>query len=82
MIKGYEQRKGVDYSETFAPVAKFATLRMLIAMRAQYNWEINQMDVVTAFLHPTISEDISISQPDGYQQRGDSVCKLNKALYG
>ena len=82
VIKGYEQREGVDYSETFAPVAKFATLRMLIAMSAQYDWEIDQMDVVTAFLHPTISEDVYMSQPDGYQQRGDSVCKLNKALYG
>src|SRR5215217_5440423 len=81
VIKGYEQQEGVDYAETFAPVAKFVTLRLLIALSAQFDWEIDQMDVVTAFLHPTISEDVYMSQPDGYLQ-GNSICKLNKALYG
>ncbi len=81
VIKGYEQRESIDYDETFAPVAMFKTLRILLALAAQEDWEIHQMDVKSAFLHPRINEEVYMAQPEGFQQ-GDLVCRLHKALYG
>jgi transposase InsO family protein len=81
VIKGYEQREGIDYDETFAPVAMFKTIRILLAIAAQEDWEIHQMDVKSAFLHPKIEEEVYMAQPEGFQQ-GDLVCRLHKALYG
>ena len=52
VIKGYEQKEGIDYDETYAPVSKMATFRLLLAMAAQCGWDVDHMDVVTAFLNP------------------------------
>ena len=54
VIQGFEQEYGIDYTETFALVAKFVTVRILLALAAQYDWEIEQMDVITAFLNPLL----------------------------
>ena len=54
VIKGYEQKEGIDYDETYAPVSKMATFRLLLALSAQHGWNVNHMDVVTAFLNPKI----------------------------
>ena len=86
VIKGYEQKHGIDYEETFAPVAKFVTVRLLFALAAQYNWEIDQMDVITAFLNPTLYEEVFMELPEGFSNTsasgGKQYCRLNKSLYG
>ena len=63
VFRGFEQ---TDCGETFAPVPKLATIRMLFALAAVHDWDISQMDVVTAFLHPTIDEDVYMELPEGY----------------
>jgi hypothetical protein len=66
VIKGYQQVKGVDFSETFAPVSKLSTLRMLLAFTSQHNWRIDHLDVVTAFLNPKIDkDDVYMELPEG-----------------
>ena len=85
VIKGYEQQYGIDYEETFAPVAKFATVRLLFALAAQYDWEIDQMDVITAFLNPVLQEEVYMELPKGVgasASGGKLYCRLKKSLYG
>jgi hypothetical protein len=86
VAKGYAQKAGIDYDETFAPVAKFTSIRMLLALAAHHDFEIHQMDVKTAFLNGDLDVDIYMEQPEGYSTaaRGEQrlVCKLQKALYG
>lgn len=81
VAKGFTQRKGIDYDETFSPVVRYSSIRLLIPIAAKYDLDINQMDVVTAFLHGEIDEEIYMFQPSGFIQ-SDKVCKLKKALYG
>ena len=83
--KGYTQRWGEDYDETFAPVAKYTSIRTLIALLAgRKNAKIHQMDVNTAFLYSILDETIYVEQPEGFIVPGkeDFVCLLRKALYG
>jgi hypothetical protein len=87
VVKGYEQ---TDAGETYAPVAKLTSLRMIIALAARYNCEIDHMDVVTAFLNPPIDAEIYMASPEGLEwldptagdQSSRTVCKLRKAIYG
>ena len=82
--KGYTQKSGVDFNETFAPVAKMTSIRVLLAIAAEMDLEIQQFDVNTAFLYGTIEEDIYMMQPTGFEDKDkpDYVCKLLKSLYG
>ena len=83
--KGFTQRWGEDYDETFAPVAKYTSIRTLLALLAgRKKTEIHQMDVNTAFLYSTLDETVYIEQPEGFEAPGkeDHVCLLKKALYG
>lgn len=84
VVRGFSQRYGQDYDETFAPVAKFPTLQILLALAAHSNLLLQQMDVKSAYLNGEITEDIFMLQPEGYIKKGaeDLVCKLNKGLYG
>jgi hypothetical protein len=85
VAKGYSQLYGIDYTETFAPVVRFSSLRAILAIAAAADYEIHQMDVKTAFLNGDLDEDICMQQPDGYRaggQQANYVCKLNKSLYG
>ena len=84
VAKGYAQTPSIDYGETFSPVVKFQSIRVLLALAAQYGLVLHQMDVVTAFLNGDLDETIYMQQPDGYVQKGKEqlVCKLNKSLYG
>ena len=84
VAEGFAQVQGVDFHETFAPVAKFTTIRCILAIGAAMNLEIHQMDVKTAFLNGDLEEDIYMVQPEGFVQEGkeDYVCKLKKSLYG
>ena len=81
VIKGFQQIEGVDYDETYAPVPKFVTFRMLMALAAVEDFEIDQMDVVTAFLHPELDKEVYMEQPEGYTKSNFMVCRLKKALY-
>ena len=85
VAKGYTQVYGVDYLDTFAPVAKLASLRIILAIAAVEDLEIHQMDVVAAFLAEELEELIYMEQPEGFVQgteEEDLVCQLNKSIYG
>ena len=60
MAKGYAQKEGIDYEETFAPVARYTSIRSVISLTAQMGWEIHQMNVKTAFLNGVIEEEVYI----------------------
>jgi hypothetical protein len=81
VVRGFEQEYGIDYNETFASVVRQKTYRSLFALAAIHDWEIEQMDVKTAFLYGPVNETIFVQLPPGYQQPG-KACKLRKALYG
>ncbi|CAI7830979.1 unnamed protein product, partial [Closterium sp. NIES-54] len=66
VIKGFQQREGIDFQEVFAPVAKAPTLRLLLAAAAACGWKVEQMDVKTAFLYGVVDEEIYMKQPEGY----------------
>ena len=82
--RGFSQIKGVDYDETFAPVACYTSIRSLISIAAEMGWKIHQMDVKTAFLNGIIQEEVYVEQPQGFEihERESHVCRLKKALYG
>ncbi|GKV17137.1 hypothetical protein SLEP1_g27679 [Rubroshorea leprosula] len=84
VVKGYAQQPGVDYGETYAPVARHDTVRLLIALVANLGWKLFHMDVKSAFLNGVLQEEIYVEQPPGFEITGkeDYVYKLNKALYG
>ncbi|CAI7785278.1 unnamed protein product [Closterium sp. NIES-53] len=75
-------REGIDIQEVFARVAKFPTLRLLLAAAAVCGWKVEQMDVKTAFLYGVVDEEIYMKQPEGYDDGSGLVCMLNKAIYG
>lgn len=82
--KGYRQVKGVDYQESFAPVVRYDSLRVILAIAAARDLELIQLDVTTAFLNGLIDEVVYIAQPEGYVVPGREldVCRLNKGIYG
>jgi hypothetical protein len=84
VAKGFTQIEGVDFDETFSPVARFESLRLILALAMLEDWEIHQMDVKSAFLHGDLDEEIYMEQPIGFVVAGQEhkVCKLQKALYG
>ncbi|WVZ14421.1 hypothetical protein V8G54_011987 [Vigna mungo] len=84
VAKGYAQQFGVDYNEVYAPVAKWDTIRSIIALAAQKNWPLYQLDVKSAFLHGELRETVYVKQPPGFVKIGEEekVYKLKKALYG
>uniref|UniRef100_H3GB73 Reverse transcriptase Ty1/copia-type domain-containing protein n=1 Tax=Phytophthora ramorum TaxID=164328 RepID=H3GB73_PHYRM len=84
VAKGFSQKYGIDYDETFAPVAKFTSIRIVLSLAAKYGLKLHQMDVKTAFLDGVLDEDIYMAQPDGYvnEDHPDHVCKLKRSLYG
>src|SRR5437588_6623869 len=66
VVRGFEQRDRIDSQGTFAPVAKFPTVRVLLALATHFDWEIEQIDVKIALLYPTIEEEVYIAVPEGY----------------
>lgn len=81
VIKGFQQKKGIDYHEIYAPVVRYSSMRYVIGLAAKYNLKIHQMDAVSAFLQGDIEEDIYMSQPPHFED-DSKVCKLNKSIYG
>ena len=84
VIKGFSQRKEVDYDETYSPVVRHSSLRYLFALAAKYDLDIQQMGAVTAFLQGDLTEEIFMEQPPLFEdsQNPTLVCRLHKALYG
>lgn len=83
MVKGYTQLEGIDFHETFSPVAKVVTIRTLLVVATVRGWDLHQFDVNNAFLHRHLEKEVYMHMPLGYPINGTSkVCKLNKSLYG
>ncbi|RVW58633.1 Retrovirus-related Pol polyprotein from transposon TNT 1-94 [Vitis vinifera] len=84
VVKGFQQKEGIDYTEIFSPVVKMSTIRLVLGMVAAENLHLEQLDVKTAFLHGDLEEDLYMIQPEGFIVQGQEnlVCKLRKSLYG
>ncbi|KAJ9554092.1 hypothetical protein OSB04_018137 [Centaurea solstitialis] len=84
VARGFSQQYGLDYEETFSPVAKMVTIRTVISLAAHNNWNLWQLDVKNAFLYGELDRDIFMEQPQGFvsQRFPEHVCRLKKALYG
>ncbi|MCO5573964.1 hypothetical protein L7F22_027742 [Adiantum nelumboides] len=84
VAKGFAQQHGLDYDETYAPVAKMSSIRLLISLASIFKWKLKQMDVNNAFLNGLLEEEVYMQQLEGYVVAGKEgmVCKLKKSLYG
>ncbi|KAH9688953.1 hypothetical protein KPL70_015278 [Citrus sinensis] len=84
MAKGFVQKEGIDYNEVFSPVVKHTSIRMVLALVAEYELELAQLDVKTAFLHGDLEKEIYMIQPCGFRVAGkeNHVCRVIKSLYG
>ncbi|TVU59856.1 hypothetical protein FQP86_17905, partial [Cobetia crustatorum] len=84
VVKGFGQRKGIDFEEIFSPVVKMTSIRVLLGLAASMDLEIEQLDVKTVFLHGDLEEEIYMHQPEGFEVKGKEhmVCRLRKSLYG
>jgi hypothetical protein len=80
IAKGFKQRHGVDYSDTFSPVIKAATIRLMLPLALSRGWCLRQLDVQNAFLHGTLDEEVYMEQPPDYEDQ--SRLGYVKALYG
>ena len=84
VAKGFQQKEGIDYFDTYAPVARITSIRVIFALASIYDLYVHQMDVKTAFLNGDLNEEVYMEQPEGFVLPGHEhkVCKLVKSLYG
>ena len=82
VAQGFSQTHGVDYFDTFAPVASAVSVRLLLALATIYNWDIRQLDIETAYLNAPVKETIYMRQVPGFEVPGNKVLKLKRSLYG
>ena len=84
VAQAYNQKEGIDFYETFAPVARLKPIRLLLAFACHMNFKLFQMDVKSAFLNGFIQEEVYVEQPLGFEdyEKSNHVYKLYKALYG
>uniref|UniRef100_A0A2N9H2N5 Uncharacterized protein n=1 Tax=Fagus sylvatica TaxID=28930 RepID=A0A2N9H2N5_FAGSY len=81
VAKGFTQTYGLDYTETFSPVAKLNSIRIIISLATNLDWPL-QLDVKNAFLHGDLTETVYMTQPPGFESKGECVCHLKKSIYG
>jgi hypothetical protein len=83
VVRGFSQQPGIDFDETFSPVVKPATIRIVLSLSLTNNWPIHQLDVKNAFLHGHLNEVVYSQQPSGFidPQHPTHVCRLLKSLY-
>ena len=84
VARDFKQKRGIDYFDTYALVARLTSIRVLFAIASIYNLHVHQMDVKTAFLNGDLDKEIYMEQPEGFVLLGNEkkVCKLVKSLYG
>jgi len=84
VARGFSQKEGIDHEETFAPVARYTSIRAILAITTIKKWKLHQMDVKTTFLNGVVEEEVYLEQPLGFEthDRQTHVCRLKKALYG
>jgi hypothetical protein len=82
VLRGDMQEYGVNFFDTYAPVAMLKSIKLVLCLAAQFDLELYQLDFDTAFLNAPVQETVYVEQPEGYNDGTDRVCKLNKALYG
>jgi histone deacetylase 1/2 len=84
VAKGFKQRYGLDYEDTFSPVVKIVIIRLVLSVAISRGWCLRQLDVQNAFLHGILEEEVYMRQPSGFEdeKRSHYVCQLDKALYG
>ena len=84
VARGFSQKEGIDYEETFALVARYTIIRTIMALDSMMKWDLHQMDVKTTFLNSMIEEEVYIEQPQGFEfeDKVTHVCKLKKSMYG
>lgn len=84
VVKGYTQTYGIDYQETFSPVANLNTIKVLLSIVANLDWPLHQFDVKNAFLHGNLKEEVHMDIPLGYTvpSKAGVLCELQRALYG
>lgn len=83
VVKGFKQRKGIDFDEIFSPVVKMSSIRVVLSLAASLDLKIEHMDVKIAFFHDDLEEEIYMEQPEGFRVKGkeDYMCRLKKSLY-
>ena len=84
VAKGFSEKEGIDYEESFAPVARYSSIQTIISLASEMGWRFHQMDVKTAFLNEVIEEEIFVEQPKerDVENRERHVFRLQRALYG
>ena len=84
VARGFSQKEGIDYEETFAPATRYTSIRTVITLASNMKWKLHQMDIKTEILNGVIEEEVYIKQPQGFKinYQKTHVCRLKKALYG
>ena len=82
VARGFQQRHGIDYQETFASVVRYESIRVVLSLAAHHDMDMMQFDIKTAFLNGPLHEKVFMEQPDRYSDGSDRVCLLKKSLYG